>query len=197
MPGRSEPRAALRVTAAFAAVAGIAACPREWMAPATIVVAAAVLWMRPPWPKLARRWAQAAPVILLAALFRAWNAGQWEAASVVAWRGSLALFLLAALAAVTPWRQFLGALEWLRMPRPFLAVLVLTERYAHLFGEEFARLRRARDSRMCRRMALRERLASEGQLLGALMLRTEARAARIHAAMLARGFRGTYPKASP
>ncbi len=166
------------------------------MAPSTLAVAAGVLRMHPPWPKLARRWAQTTPVIGLAALFRAWNAGEWEAAGAVAWRGGLALLLLAALAAVTPWRQFLAALEWLRMPRPFLAVLVLTERYAHLFGEEFARLRRARDSRMCRPMTLRERLASEGQLLGALMLRTEARAARIHAAMLARGFQGAYPKAS-
>ena len=63
-------------------------------------------------------------------------------------------------------------------------------RYLHLLGDEARRLRRAATARGSAPRSLWQ-ITAIGHLIGALFLRSYARAERVHAAMLARGFDGT------
>ena len=78
------------------------------------------------------------------------------------------------------------ALRQLRLPAVFVTQLQLLYRYLFLLGDEALRMERARDLRSCGRRGTG--LWVGGTLLGALLLRTLARATRIHDAMLLRGF---------
>lgn len=102
---------------------------------------------------------------------------------------------LVLLAATTPFPELLAGLSALRCPRLVVLLLGTTERYLHLLGDEAARLRRAAVARgFAPRHLWQARLV--GDLIGALFLRSLARAERVHAAMLARGFAGE-PVAAP
>lgn len=99
------------------------------------------------------------------------------------------------LVATTGMPAIAEALRQLRVPGVFVTQLQLLYRYLFLLGDEALRMERARDLRSCGRRGTG--LWVGGPLLGALLLRTLARATRIHDAMLLRGFDGTIRPASP
>lgn len=81
-----------------------------------------------------------------------------------------------------------AALGRLGMPRVLVTQLLLLYRYAFLLVEEVSRLLRAHALRAPERR--RPGLRTVPSLLGELLLRSLARAERVHAAMLCRGFTG-------
>lgn len=116
----------------------------------------------------------------------------WRAAASVLCNGMLIAWLLAALAATTAMTEVIGALQQLRAPAAFTQVLALMIRYGSLFQDEHRRMDRARESRTTRPLgSLRWRIYS--RQFGTLILRAFDRATRIHTAMAARGFAGTWP----
>ena len=105
----------------------------------------------------------------------------------------LAKFLLSLsaallLVATTGFDAVCLALRRLGTPRALATQLLLTFRYLFVLGEEAARALRAHALRSPDRP--RPTLRAAGALLGQLLLRSLARAERVHAAMRCRGFDG-------
>ena len=123
------------------------------------------------------------------------DAGLVRFASIVA-RALLSVQLMVLLTATTPFPDVLHALAHLRVPRLLVAVLSFLYRYLFVLGDEAIRLLRAREARSARRpgtpgggtILWRARVA--GNMVGQLFVRSYDRADRVHAAMLARGYRG-------
>ncbi|MFZ0408283.1 MAG: cobalt ECF transporter T component CbiQ [Cyanobium sp.] len=94
------------------------------------------------------------------------------------------------LIATTGMPALCDGLRRLRVPEVFVTQLQLLYRYLFLLGEEAMRMERARDLRSCGRRGTGPWVS--GKLLGALLLRTIARANRIFAAMVLRGFEQSF-----
>jgi cobalt/nickel transport system permease protein len=142
----------------------------------------------------------ASPFILLAAGLLAVQAGLTPdgrpagvaAALSVALKGYTAALLLAFLTATTALSELLWALRRLKAPESLNMILGMMYRYTSLLSEEYGRLERARESRTVRPLGSR-RFAVYGRQLASLILRSWDRADRIHAAMLSRGYKGSWP----
>jgi len=154
----------------------------------------ALLWLAggvglSPW---LRRTLGAAPFVLLAAALLALREGPSPAVAAVLWKGLLAAGLLSVLTLATPLPELLWALRKLWAPESLGLILTLMSRYVQLLREEWTRMARARESRSVlpthripRAILIRQ--------FGALLLRSSDRAERVYAAMLSRGFDGTWP----
>ena len=117
--------------------------------------------------------------------------GGWLAYGSLMVRGILAVATATALVAVTGFGDVCAALDRLGLPRSFVQQLLFLYRYLFVVGEETQRSLLARDLRSHgRSMAWREYPSFTGNLL----LRSWERAERVHAALLARAFRGTLPE---
>lgn len=82
------------------------------------------------------------------------------------------------------------ALEQLGIPRLFTVQLLFLHRYIFVLADETCRASRARELRSCGKRGLG--VVSFSSLAGHLLLRTWQQAARIHTAMLSRGFVGEF-----
>lgn len=119
-------------------------------------------------------------------------------AGILAARGVLLKAGLSALAVVllvstTHFSQLLRGLARLRFPRLLLAIISFLYRYLFLLLDQLTRLLRAARARNLEAGRLALRLRAAGGMAGSLFIRTFARAERVHAAMLARGYDGTLP----
>lgn len=103
-------------------------------------------------------------------------------------RSILSLAVVLLLVATTGMMPLAGALQRLGVPRVLVSTILLLYRYLFVLSDEAARMNRARLARSFGRRGLG--MSAAAQILGQLMLRSMARAERIHAAMLARGFGG-------
>jgi cobalt/nickel transport system permease protein len=133
----------------------------------------------------------ASPFILLASGLLAYQGGLPAAASV-ALKAYAAALLLAFLTASTALADLLLALRRLGSPDSLNLILGMMHRYTSLLSEEYARMERARDCRTVRPLG-RKRFGVYARQLGTLILRSWDRSERIYAAMLARGFHGSWP----
>lgn len=114
----------------------------------------------------------------------------WIAYASLLLRGILAVTTAITLVAVTGVGDLGAALHRLGLPRPFVQQMLFLYRYLFLVGAETQRRLLARSLRAHGRgLTLAEFPAFGGHLL----LRSWERAERVHAALLARGFRGTLP----
>jgi len=113
--------------------------------------------------------------------------------TVKAMIGTLSAILLGA---TTAFPAVLGALEGLRVPRLLVLIAALMYRYLFVIVEEVGRMRAGLAARGYRpRTGLGA--GALGRLAAALFLRTYGRGERVHRAMLARGYDGTMPAATP
>jgi cobalt/nickel transport system permease protein len=102
------------------------------------------------------------------------------------------------LAYTTPFHDLLDAMRELRVPRILVAIIGFMYRYLAVIGDEAQRLIRARASRSAAAEGARSggtigwRARVTGHMVGSLFLRSYERSERIYAAMLARGFDGTF-----
>lgn len=143
-----------------------------------------------------RRCLAAAPFLALASLMPFFAAGgdlnavDWSASILL--RGFAAVALLSLLVESTEPVEIVEALQRLRLPAIWVSSLALAYRYIFLLIDEWQRVA---DARACRAPMLTG-FALTGvmtQQLGLIFIRSWERAERIHGAMMARGFSGTWP----
>lgn len=105
------------------------------------------------------------------------------------------------LTATTPVSDILAAMQELKAPKIFIAIIGLMWRYLFVIREEVTTMIRARASRSASRMGstraggtLIWRARVTGSMAGNLFLRSLERSDRVYAAMLSRGYNGESPK---
>lgn len=115
-------------------------------------------------------------------------AGGWVSFASILLRFTLTILAALILIATTSFPGVCMALERLGAPKVFALQLLFLYRYLFVLVEEGVRVARARSLRSFHGRGLEMRVF--GSLVGQLLLRTLARAQRIHLAMLCRGFTG-------
>lgn len=205
---RLDARAKLLVTLAFCLV--VVSFPRHAVAPLlplALYPVALAAWGDLPAAPLLRKLALAAPFVLLIGIFNPLFdtapmlavgplqiSGGWLSFLSILLRGALTLGAALVLVAGTGMLALCSALPRLGAPRGFATQLLFLHRYAFVLGGEAARMTTAHALRAGGR---RPSLATFGTLVGHLLLRAFERARRIHRAMLARGFDGTFRSLQP
>jgi cobalt/nickel transport system permease protein len=204
---RTTPEQRLWIAIAAAFAAGLMP-PGAWRAMVVLafVVALGVWAAGLPPGALARRVSHALPFFLLPALalpltvpgpridlgpLALSQPGLVRAAEIVL-RATLAVSAVTVVISITRAADLLSALDGLPLPRLVKSSLALGYRYVYVLTDELERTSRAIRSRMghaSRFRAWRARSAS----LAHLFVRSYDRGARIHAAMLSRGYTGTFP----
>jgi cobalt/nickel transport system permease protein len=158
---------------------------------AGMAVLALIQMARIPWRYVAARLAIVAPLLVLLGLSiplsHGFRQGGWLMLTVVL-KGCLSFCLLVWLTNTTPFDQLLKAMRQLGVPKLFIATLSFMYRYVFVLFDELNRMRRARQARTFVGRRIPDPRAS-AQLLGMVLLRALDRAERVHAAMLARGWR--------
>ncbi|WP_287130315.1 cobalt ECF transporter T component CbiQ [Candidatus Cyanaurora vandensis] len=101
----------------------------------------------------------------------------------------LSLVSLNLLTLTTPAPRILQALEQLRFPRLLVRVLELMLRFLAVLVDELGSMKRAAQAR---RAGTLLGWGVAGNILGSLFLRTYGRGERVHLAMQARGFKGSF-----
>lgn len=121
--------------------------------------------------------------------------GGWVSFASILLRFALTASAALLLLAGTGMPTLCAALARLGAPRVFTVQLLLLHRYLFVLAGEVLRLQTARRLRAGAQQ--RPPLAQWGPLLGQLLLRAVDRAARVHQAMLARGFDGELRRCTP
>ena len=116
--------------------------------------------------------------------------GGWVSLTSLIIRAILTVGAAIILVGVTGFPAICQALERMGAPQLFAVQLLFLYRYLFVLTEEGARVSRSRELRSFGGKGLG--MGSFGPLVGHLLLRTWARAERIHMAMLARGFSGEF-----
>lgn len=106
-------------------------------------------------------------------------------------RAYLSSFAALLLIATTPMPDLIAGLEWLRVPRFLLQVMLFLHRYLIVLMKEANAMRQAGSARGGSLGKLQFRQAAAAA--GVLFARSHARAEAIHRAMLSRGFEGRLP----
>ena len=151
------------------------------------------------------------PLVLLAAAFipfvreggTTWSLGPLTISSAglaifasVAAKATIGTVSAVLLGATTTFPDVLRSLERMRVPRLLILIAAFMYRYLFVIVDEVQRMRAALAARGYRpRHALQA--AVIGRVAAALFLRTFARGERVYLSMLARGYRGTMPAATP
>ena len=196
-----DPRARLTIVVAATIVIASTEHLKPFAIYLPLVVAAIAICSRASWMYLTQRLAACSPFILMAAALLLFQydldaagrpAGIVPAATVAA-KGYSAALLLAFLTESTPLSEILWAMRKLGCPESLNLILGLMYRYTALLEEEWGKLERARDSRTVRPLAYSQLWNIYGRQIGVLLIRSWERAERVHAAMLARGFHGSWP----
>ena len=105
------------------------------------------------------------------------------------------------LAYTTPFADLIDALRALRIPTVIVSIISFMYRYLAVLTDEAGRMSRARRSRSAEAPrgrsggSLTWRAKVTGSMVGSLFIRSYERSERIYAAMLARGFTGTFQSA--
>jgi cobalt/nickel transport system permease protein len=119
--------------------------------------------------------------------------GLWAAGSLLA-KATLSVLATLVLAYTTTPLEFLGGLRRLRFPAALTEILSFMLRYQAVVGEQWRRMSIARASR-----GFTPRTPAAwpvlGNSLGVLFIRSFELGERVHLAMLARGYTGTFPTA--
>ena len=100
---------------------------------------------------------------------------------------------LIALLATSGLVELAHALRSLRIPAKLVVVLFLCIRYVQLIMDEYARLAGAMKVRGFKPRTSMHTYRTYANMLGALLVRSHDRAARVHEAMVCRGFAGRFP----
>ncbi len=190
--------AVAKFCAAFLTILVIASFPADsgWRFGAVAGVLGAV-WVVSSLPLryLGGRLLATTPFIALAAVLPL-AAGAPQAGSMalaVLWKAYSAVVLLSLLTGTTRVEEILAAMRRIGVPRGFALVAALTHRYLFVLAREWRRAARARDVRTGGRVAS-GRLRLWANQAATVFLRGWNRSERVAEAMLARGFRGEFPR---
>ena len=199
-----DARAKVLVTLVF--IVSVVSCGRYELArlmPFCIFPAVMIAVANLPALFLARKLALISPFVLTVGLFnpvfdqtelyRIGNiavTGGWISLASLFARSLLTVGAAFILIGTTGFAAVCQALERLGIPQLFTVQLLFLHRYIFLLADETCRASRARELRSCGKKGLG--IGSFSSLVGHLLLRTWQQAARIHCAMLARGFVGQF-----
>jgi cobalt/nickel transport system permease protein len=100
--------------------------------------------------------------------------------------------LIIALGFATPFIEFVAALSWLRVPKPFIEIMMFAYRYLFVFLEDAETIYSAQKNRLGY-AGLRKSLSSFGVLTGSLVLRGFEQSQKTADAMIQRGYTGDIP----
>ena len=188
----------VKLCAALCSVLAISTFPAGagWRYPAVLAVLACVSALsRVPVRYLLHRSLAATPFIAMAAALPIASAapGGYGLAMAVAWKAYSAILLLSMLAPTTSIGDLVESLRRLGAPRGLALTAILMHRYLSVLLEEWRRVARARDCRTGGRVAARRTRLWANQA-AMVFVRGWDRADRVAHAMLARGFRGEFPR---
>lgn len=179
---------ALAALALIATLATWREAPPAFLGAMALFLAGVAALSQLPWRFLAGRLLILSPFVLgLAALSLAFPGG-WQQGAHAAARSLLCLGTAILLAGTTPFAGMLRLFRRLRAPPLLVTTLVLAYRYSFVLADEARRMQVARQAR-CFSPRKRREAGWRAALLGRLMLRSMDRSGRVHAAMLARGWR--------
>ncbi|HLP91011.1 MAG TPA: energy-coupling factor transporter transmembrane protein EcfT [Nostocaceae cyanobacterium] len=116
----------------------------------------------------------------------------WERASFLLLRSLVCLLTMNSFLLTLPPHSFGIALKSLPLPAPFKENLLLAGQYLEILLSEITQMQRSAQLRGLNGSACWLRYASAG-MIGTLYLRSLARAERVYAAMLVRGYNGELP----
>ena len=161
----------------------------SWIVLPFVLVAVPLLFTR---PGEALVTVELGPIVLTVT-----DAGLRDTLSIMAksWLSVQAALLLAY---TTPFADLVDALRALRIPAVIVAIISFMYRYLAVLTAEAGRMSRARQSRSAQAPGGRSggsftwRARVTGAMVGSLFIRSYERSERIYAAMLARGFSGTF-----
>ncbi|OGJ87366.1 MAG: cobalt ECF transporter T component CbiQ [Candidatus Raymondbacteria bacterium RifOxyA12_full_50_37] len=108
---------------------------------------------------------------------------------VILLKALVSVLTILTIAACMPFDHICHALRKLHAPEAFTTQLMLLHRYTFVLADEAHSMRQARDLRSFNGKG--KGIGVTARLIGSLLLRSMARATRIHDAMLSRGFHGT------
>ena len=151
-----------------------------------------VVAARLPLLHVARRMLIEVPFLLaaVALVFTAADGGVIGATLVLKLTASVLAMIV--LSSTTPFPRLLHGFEALRAPRMLVLIVSFMWRYLHVLGEEWHRMRVAREARGHRAKWLwQER--SLGPVVATLFVRSLHRGERVYLAMASRGFTGAVP----
>lgn len=100
--------------------------------------------------------------------------------------------LVVALGFATPFIEFVAALSWLRVPKPFIEIMMFAYRYLFLFLEDANTIYSAQKNRLGY-TGIKKGLNSFGVLAGSLVLRGFEQSQKTADAMMQRGYTGDMP----
>ena len=100
--------------------------------------------------------------------------------------------LVVALGFATPFIEFVAALSWLRVPKPFIEIMMFAYRYLFMFLEDANTIYSAQKNRLGY-TGIRKGLNSFGVLTGSLVLRGFDQSQKTADAMVQRGYTGDIP----
>lgn len=199
-----DARAKVLVTLVF--IVSVVSCDKYELArlvPFFIFPAVIIALANLPALYLARKIAFICPFVLLVGIFnpvfdravllqigQIGISGGWISLASLFIRSLLTVGAAFILVGTTGFAGVCQALERLGLPQVFAVQLLFLHRYIFVLAEETGRTSRARELRSCGKKGLG--VVSFSSLVGHLLLRTWQRAARIHTAMLARGFVGQF-----
>ncbi len=183
--------AGVKLGTASGVVVGTLLLPRYawwWYGIEAALLLSLVALSRLPWRFFLGKLLRAEPVLMAVALLSLWQPDGHRVFLALVCRSTLCVTSMMLGLATTPFADVLHVLQRLRVPRMLVTTLALTFRYHYLLQEEASRMRRARQART---FQARRRVAWQGlsTVVAQLFLRAMARAERLHAAMLSRGWR--------
>ncbi len=199
-----DARAKVLVTLVF--IVSVVSCSRYELArlmPFCIFPAVIIALANLPALFLARKLAIISPLVLMIGFFNPVFdqtemyrigdiavSGGWISLASLFVRSLLTVGAALILIGTTGFAAVCQALERLGIPQLFTVQLLFLHRYIFLLADETYRASRTRELRSCGKKGLG--VVSFSSLAGHLLLRTWQQAARIHCAMLARGFVGQF-----
>ncbi len=202
----------LKLVALISFMLVVVATPREWFpvfAGYLLVLLGVVLLSRVPFGYLAKRMLIETPFVLFAVLvpfiaegprIEVFGLSVSEPGLLAAWgllaKGTIGVLASLTLAATTDPQDALAGLRRLRMPDLMVQIMGFMLRYLHVVTAEMGRMITAMRSRGCDPRSPRH-WPVLARSLGSLFIRSYERGERVHLAMLARGYDGTLPSASP
>lgn len=118
----------------------------------------------------------------------------FELAVLIVLRACAVALLTEPLLATAPLPKTLAGLERLGVPRRLTELLLISHRYLYVFVHEARRMQTGMEVRGFRKSTSFATLRTIGNFVGMLFVRSFERTERVHAAMLARGYRGSWPQ---
>ena len=190
---RLDPRVKI-IGRILVAVVAASTPPGAWAALVAYVAVVAVLVAvaRLPLQHTLRRMLIEVPFLLAALALAVFAADGGVRGGTLALKLTASVLAMILLSSTTPFPRLLHGFEALRTPRLIVMIVSFMWRYLHVLGEEWHRMRIARQARGHRaRWLWQER--SLGPVIATLFLRSLHRGERVYLAMSSRGFQGGVP----